>query len=254
MPPEKFNWRGIMAINRSMDIKQLHKELLDNMPSGAEHDAASCPLCAEDPGEGLGDNDSLTRGGDMSTTYTKEDIDSAVAEALKPLQDRIRELEAVSEQSELQARFDQEKSELDEKIKDLQAQLDSAVLATEEAKAAHSALVAYLEDAAQKEEAAREVAERKESRLTVVREVANFPEDYVTANADRWAELADEEFEALVSDWKAISASKPKGEEAEEVIPESSALNGEREIASSGKSAVSEIVGLTGRGFDPKTL
>lgn len=239
-----LNSNDDMAINTSMDIKEVHDELMKQMPSGAEHDAESCPICAH-PGEGRSDDDSLTRGGDMSTTYTKEDIDSAVAEAVKPLQDRIRELETASEQSELQARFDQEKAELEEKVRDLQTQLDSAVLTAEEAKSAYQGLLDFLAEEVAREEAAREVEARKESRLAVVSEVAKFPEEYVKANADRWAELSDEEFEAVVNDWKAISASTA----SEELPPAGSALSTERETAASSKRAISEVLSFSVDGF-----
>lgn len=229
-----------------MDLKDFHDSLLESYPE-RPHDRSDCPLCASENGMS-----SPVEGGDMSKTYTQEELDAAVTAALEPVQKSLEELKAGMEQSEVEARFSQEKAELEASIADLQAQLDSAVLKASEAEKRYDDLVAMLEEATAAAEAKAEAAARMEARLARVNEVASFPEEYVAANAERWASMSDEDFETLVADWAAIA--KPKEEAAEEVVfPETTAMVASRSDAKP-TSAVREIFDLTIGGIDPRTV
>jgi fibronectin type 3 domain-containing protein len=242
-----------LPMDAAMDLKELHDQLLENTPSGVEHDAADCPLCA-DHNDGAS---SSSEGGVMSKTYSQDELDAAVAAAVKPLEDTLQDLKAGVEQSEIEQRHAKEKAELESKISEIQAQLDSAVLKAAEAEKQHTELVAFLEAEQAKADAAAEIARRREDRLAVVKQVASFPDEYMEANADRWAALADEDFAALTEDWKAI-ASKPAGDESDDNSDQmpagQTAMVASRNDESDGKSAVRDIFDLTLSGVDPRTV
>jgi hypothetical protein len=105
---------------------------------------------------------------------------------------------------------------------------------------------------------AQEYAARKEQRLEQVKEVASFSEEHVSANADRWAKMSDDDFEAIISDWKAVAeaAAQPVVEKQEEKIPAATAMVASRsETKGTDKFASARQImraGLTGN--DPRTL
>lgn len=233
----------------TMALKELHDELLASAPSGVEHDATTCPLCSMQEETTIETPDGGENG---LSTFTQEDIDSAVAAAVKPLDDKIKELLTSQEQADIEERIVKEKAELEAKMADIQTQLDSAVLEAAEAKKTHDEFVAFL-DAAKADEAAKaELASRKEARLTLVKEVASFPEEYVEANADRWAALSDEDFEALTADWKQIASKREESTE-DTTLPSATTMVASRQEGKP-SSALDDIFALTLSGFDPKTL
>lgn len=240
-------------MDAAMDLKELHDELLESAPSGVEHDAADCPLCA-DQSDGTS---SSSEGGVMSKTYSQDELDAAVAAAVKPLEDSLQEFKASMEQSEVEQRHAKEKAELEASIAEIQAQLDSATLKAGEADKKYEELVAFLEAEQAKAEAAAEIARRREERLAVVKQVAStFSDEYMEANADRWAAMADEDFAALTEDWKNIAAKAAVGEESEE---SDESLTGQTAMTASrndesGKSGLRDIFDLTLSGVDPRTV
>ena len=128
------------------------------------------------------------------------------------------------------------------------------MLEAEKAKNDHAELVSLLEQAQADAERAAEIAARKDERLAKVREVASFPEEYLTANSDRWAAMGDEDFEVLVADYAAVSAKKVEGEG---VIPVETAMNNERETASIKNdklSATKAVMTSALKGVDFSTL
>ena len=183
--------------------------------------------------------------------FTQEDLDAAVAAATKPLEDRISQMLTERGESEVEQRIAEAKAELESKITDLQAQLDTKVLEVEEARKASDDLSAYLQAVAAEQEQAAEIARLREERLATVREVASFPDEYVEANADRWASLPAEAFEALVNDWKAITPAKP--ETAATTLPPATAMVASRND-NSGRPAFAEVFELVERGADLRTL
>lgn len=231
-----------------MALKELHDELLASAPTGVEHDAATCPLCAMQEEEPI---ETPVGGENGLSTFTQDELDAAIAAAVKPLDDKLKEMATSQEQAAIEERIAKEKAELETRIADIQSQLDSAVLEASEAKKTHDEMVAFLTSEVTKQEEAVELAKRKDERLTVVREVASFPDEYVDANADRWAALSDEDFEALTSDWKAI-ANKGDGSD-DTTLPNATAMVASRQEGKT-SSALKDIFDLTLAGFDPKTL
>lgn len=237
------------------DLRQIHDELLAKKPEDTTHDEGNCPFCqSADQSDGTS---SSSEGGVMSKTYSQEELDAAIAAAVKPLEETLQEVKAGQEQSEVEQRHAKEKAELEASIADLQTQLDTATLKASEAEKKHDELVAFLEAEQAKAEAAAEIARRREERLAAVKQVASFPDEYVEANADRWAAMADEDFVAMTDGFKAI-ASKPAGDESDdnsdETLAGKTAMIASRNDGSEGKSGVRDIFDLTLSGVDPRTV
>lgn len=236
-----------MSIRRNIEtmdaLQQIHDELLKSKPEKASHDADQCPLCAAQI-----DGTSSPAGGEMSDKqFTQEELDAAVAEALKPIQDELKGLRANASKSEVEANI----ADLNSQIKELQSQLDAAVLETQKAKQEKADLEAEIAAAKEAEEHAKALAARRDERLAKVGEVASFPDEYMQANADRWAAMSDEDFEAAVSDWKTISVKKAEGEEVDP--PRQTAMVASREDKST-SSALRDIFDLKLRGVDPRRV
>lgn len=226
-------------------LEQLHAGLLAEIPEGVEHVTDDCPFCNPNIGK------DLPQGGEMTKEYSQEELDAAVAAAIQPIQAALEDLKKSQEETEVDSRIATVKAELETKISELQAELDSAVLRAAEAEKTHSEFVAALDALKAEEDAAVEVARRKDERLVTVREVASFPDDYLEANADRWAELDVEAFDALINDWKAISSAKK--DDTGGVIPKVTAMVASRNDDGN-KSALAEVLEWNLRGIDPRTL
>lgn len=223
-------------------VVQQHDELLANQPSGVEHDADSCPIC--------------TPGGEeeLDTTYTQADIDAAVAAAVKPLEERLATLLEVQGEAEVEAKVAAAKAELETQIADLQGQLDTKVLEVEEARRQFTDLEAYLTEAAAEAAAQAEIASRREVRLSLVRDTASFPDEYIEANADRWAAMPDEAFELLVNDWRAIGKPAAAAAVDETTLPQKTVMVAAREEAPKTRPAFADILELAATGVDLKNL
>jgi hypothetical protein len=234
-----------------MSSKELHDRWLEQKPEGASH-PEDCPFCLEaklDPTGGAGDSMS-------DKTHTAEDIAAAVALATKPLEDKIRDLEAEASKDETAAQIAEATAELETKLADAQGELDVKVAEAEAAKQELADVIAFLEaeEAAKTEAAAAEA--RKAERVEKVKESANFSDDYLAENADRWAKMADEDFDALVETIK-TAAPKKEGASADDKIPADTKLAGASEKASQGEgggSALSTILDLRRAGIDARRL
>lgn len=230
-------------------LKLRHDELLTQIPEGAEHVAESCPLCNGSVG---GDLASL-EGGVMGT-YTDEELAVKVSEAVAPLQTKIQELMDSHEQAELEAKVLEATTPLNEQIAELQSKLDAAVLEVEAAKTELAEMVSFMETAAAEAALATELAARRDERIAKVKEVASFPDEHIEANADRWAALDEEAFEAALADWKLISAKPAKKDEK---VPAETALSGaspETASTASDMGLIREVMNMTIRGIDPRRV
>lgn len=210
--------------NKTMSAKELHDRWLEQKVEGAKH-PDDCPFCqeVEEPTGGTGDSMS-------DKTYTSEELAAAVALAVKPLEDKITELEAKDAEAETETKIAEAKAELETKISELSTALDVKVAEVEAAKKELEDLKTYLdaEKARVDEEAAREA--RKSERVEQVKENANYPDDYLNGQADRWAAMSDEEFAGLIDDLKA--AGVKKADEEDDSLPADTKLTGASEKAS----------------------
>ena len=186
-----------MTSPMTRSYKELHDRLLAEKPDGAVHDPDSCPFCAME--------DEPSGGGNMTDEELQAKIDAAVAEAVKAKDEEIASLKAAVVTTETEAAVKAAVADKDTEIAELRKELDEAVLREANAKAEHDSLVAFLEaekTAAEEREAA---AARKDSRIEKLRTVARFPEEYLTANADRFAAMSDDEFEARCAEYAALA-------------------------------------------------
>ena len=189
----------------------------------------------------------------MSGNYTEEDlkeaVDAAVAKALAPFQEEAA-LETLAKA------FDDTKAPLVAQINTLQNDIDTATLRAETAEAELAALIKMLEDAKAAEEAALEVATRRDARKEAVKELT-FTAEYVEERLDRWAAMGDEDFAELLDGWKAVASKKVEDSTDDSTkIPASTAMKASREDNKNvDKFAnVREVSRLGLRGVDIRTL
>lgn len=188
------------------ELRAFHDRLLEVMPSGAEHKEGDCPICSVTAAETI-----RTQGGVMPE-FSQADIDAAVAAATGPLQQRLAELEAQAQESEVGKAVAQAVGEKDTLITDLQTQLDTATAARTAAETKLAETEKYWVDAIAAHEEAVAVAARKETRIGQAAELGVFNDEYIAANADRFAAMSDEDFAARIEEWKLIAASAKPGE------------------------------------------
>ena len=191
----------------SNTLKAFHDLLLAEKPEGAEHDEAQCPVCTPDAGT---EHDSNQGEPVSDTTYTEADlsarVDAAVAEATKPLIEKIGSFESAEGVAEIEAAIAAAKAEGEEKVAELQSELDTKTLELETVKKAHDELVALLEETEKAEKEAAELEARKTERVEQVKAEVSFPEDYVNDEfCDRLAAMSDEDFETNLAAWKALA-------------------------------------------------
>lgn len=222
-------------------LQALHDMFMVKMPEGASHEADDCPICK---GE-LADD----KGG--SVTYTEEEVQELRTQ-ISGLEAQVREHADSNRESEVQTKIDEAKAELETKVTELQSQLDTTVLEAENAKQERDSLLAWLEEQKISAEEAAASAARRDERIAKVREVASFPDEHVEKNADRWAQLSDEDFEAALEDWRAVSAKKSEG------LPTASALTASREGDNSNNnessSVMRDVMRMRFVGVDPRKL
>lgn len=188
-------------------------------------------------------------------TFTDEELQAAVdaavaaavADATSPLKSRITELESSAQQSEVETM----KSELEARVSELEGKLDAAVLEATTAKEEKAAVEqAWADEKAAAEEAVA-VTARRDERLQKVKEVASFPDAYLTENADRFAAMSDDDFNARLEEWTAIS--KPSTD-PKTVIPKTTALTASRQEDAPVESSLSALREFREAQTDPRTL
>lgn len=192
-----------------------------------------------------------------AATITEADVqaavDKAVADAVGPLQTELARFREDAGTAEIETQIAEAKAPLETQVAELQTELDAKVLEATAAQTELDELKAFLDEAATTAAAAAETAGRVEARKTEVAAVATFPEEYVTANAERWAAMDDSAFETYLEDLKIVAA-KSNGDR----VPTGTALTASREGAGSTNGTVSAglaaVRELRESGIDPRTL
>ena len=121
------------------ELIEKHDELLASMPETGEHDEASCPICIFKSEDNLPDER-----GEMET-FTVEQLDAAVEAATSPLREEIASLKTAATEGEIASQVESVRSELTERISELEAERDLADAKTAAAEAALAEMVAFLE-------------------------------------------------------------------------------------------------------------
>lgn len=233
-------------------IAKAHDEVLQQNPE-TPHDESTCDICIA-----MADDDPQGGRTVSGETFTKADLDAAVAEAIAPFVARVQELEAADHEAEVDAKVAAAKAEVETQLAEVQIKLDEAQIklqAAEEKATAAEAQAETVQKAWDDEKAAVEAAEaleaKKEERVAEVKEVASFDDDYLTANAERWANMEDDIFKATLEDYKTVAAKA--GKSAGTTIPTRTVL----ETASrdgGGKSALGRMTEMYAAGYDPRRV
>ncbi len=203
-------------------------------------------------------NDSNEGGKHMADkTYNEDELQAAVASAIAPLQAALAELQAKDNEAAHEAALETLKAEYDGQLEELQKSLDTAVLEGTASKTELAEVYAWLEGEKSAADKAAEVAARRDERLAKVKEFASFPEEYVTANADRWAGLDEETFEALLDDYKAVSKVAGEGSGDEGATDAALASTAMKAAAEKKTDAVTDrraVMSWSINGIDPRTI
>lgn len=245
-----------MSDNNSLDLQAIHDLLMVSKPSEASHDASLCPLCVASDDGAEAHNDDDTLGGDVST-YTQDELNAAVAEAVADIQAKLDALTAEQGLAEFETRLSEMAEAHEAKVAELQAQIDAAMASAEAATKERDDLVALREAEQVAAEAAEALAARTEEIKAVV--AGLFAEDYVTANLERWAGMEAEAFEALLVDWQAAAeaAKAPKADDKtdEKLNATASTAMQTSADADGGERSIAEIrQGLHTRGHDVRSV
>ena len=229
-------------------LKALHDELLASKPDAVEHNAGTCPFCVLEAASETSETDSNPEGDPVSdTSYTEEElaarVDAAVAEATKPLLEKIESFASAEGVAEIEAAIEAAVAEASEKTAELQTKLDETVLELSKVTEAHDELVSFLEAENKAAEEAAELEARLTERLEKVTAEVAFPEDYVDDDFKaRLAAMTEETFESSLESWKTLA---PKTDDEAGDPPAATALDAARDgDATAPKSAVtSEALG-----------
>lgn len=186
-------------------------------------------------------------------TFTEDEVKvavtAAVAEAVKPLQDKIASHEAASTEAEVDAKITAAREEHEAKVAEIQLALDASTLEKEAAIVARDELVAFLDGEKAKADEEAETAKLRVERTAEVAKVASFPDDYIKANEERWSKMDDEAFVALLEDYKTFSAHKP----GSTLVPATTTLNASRE-ENTDKGVLHEVLTMRFSGIDPRAV
>lgn len=185
------------------------------MPAGASHDG--CPLCPSGTGvhpeKAEMEVAQVTDTGETAKNVYTEDqhfalLTSAVERETASLSEKTQELEAqIASLQTDKAKADTDVAELSAKVDVLEAEKSAAETAAAEAVATHEAYKAELAEKAA-------VDARKTERVDAIKAAAaHLNDEYFTEERSaRWAEMAQEQFDALLADLtEAASAAKPAG-------------------------------------------
>lgn len=230
-------------------LKDIHDLLVAMKPEGASHDEDTCTICA------AGSDQS---GDDMADkTFTEAELHAAtaaaVAEAVKPLEEKIKDLSASQESAEVESKIAEATAELTAKVEAVEAERDTAVIEAETAKTAAAELTAFLESVAAEEAATAETARLRDERIAKVAEVASFPAEYVEKNADRWASMEEAAFDGLLADYTAAGAKPAPKSEGGDTVPTGTAFTASRETSGL-NDAVKEVIRLRDLRVDPRRI
>ena len=201
-------------------LKEAHDALLAEMPEGESHDQASCHLCNE---ELVPEKDSNERG--EMETFTKDELDAAVAEALAPIQAELNSIKTAQAEGEVAEAVATAQAEAKELVEAAQAELDLKVIEAAEAARLYAELVSYLESVSAQEVADLEAAALRTQRLEAIKEVASFPEDHIEKNLDRWVAMDEDTFAAQLETWSLLSTPKEESASDDSKLAETAMQN-----------------------------
>lgn len=233
----------------------LHARLLAEKPEGVEHDEATCPLCALETDPTHETNDAP--GGEVvSDSFTQEQVDEliakAVTDATAPLQAQLDDLGKAVQETEVGKAVAAATEPLEAQIEELQKKVDDAEVAKTAAETAKAELEAFWTTAITESEEAAARETRKGERVEAAKAAGVLTEDYITEQADRLADMSDEEFAARIDEWKVIAEQAKTTSK----IPGDTTFTASRETASNHEGSALGVLRdmRKNRKSDPRTL
>lgn len=204
--------------------------------------------------------DGQPEGGEMSTkTYSEEELQAKIDEALKPVQTELSALQAKANADAVEARLEEMKTAHETEVAEIRQELDERVIEAQTHKQNYDALVTWLEGEATAQTEAAEKAARKDSRLAEIAAIVTLPDDFVSANTDRWVSMSDEDFASLLEGYRvtaetAKSATKPATGETHKADLAETAMSADRAPNTNGESALASVLRLRRQGIDPRLI
>ena len=245
-------YNSVEAESPHLSSHQIEEVMLGFMQKSLESSDGNSIVSAQTTKEDLTEHDRVLsesdseREGDTVTdiTYTEAEFQAAVTEALAPIQAELETLMASADAVAIELKIAEIREAADAQVAELEKKLDTAVLNAQAATEERDAVVAWLEAEASAAVEAAEIAARRDERLTQVKDVASFPAEYLEANAERWASMDDETFEALLADYAAASSAKSNVEDGDEGSESVDTL-GETAMKASRESGAKMTMGAT---------
>jgi hypothetical protein len=186
----------------SKPYRELHDLLLEGKPEGADHDKGKCPICT----------------GEIETASQEENV---ADEAIFTTEQHEQLLSAAVEnaKAEATADADAEVLRLNEQLKQAEGKAEAA-----------ETQVTELESKISDRDEAERLAALADERAELVKAAVNFSDEQIEARKESWATKDDEEFEALVEDYKAAADAATEKSEDDGKTPESK-FDGTRQTA-----------------------
>lgn len=159
-----------------------------------------------------------------AATYTEADVQAQVRQAVDAavgeLRTELDQLRASQEEQQIATRIEDAvaaaTASLSARVAELETALDAATVEAAGEKARADGLQVAIATAT----AEAEVAERRDTRLEAVKATGlPFKAEYLTANAQRWAEMDEAAFDAFLADCKEAA-----GDQTNDGIPTTTAL------------------------------
>lgn len=185
----------------------------------------------------------------MPEAFSQDDLDAAVAAATGPLQKRLAELEAQVQETEVGKAVAEAVATEAARTAELQTQLDKAEAARTAAENRLAETEQFWTQAIAEHQAAAELESRREQRIAQATDAGVFAEDYVLANADRFAAMSDEDFNARLAEWALIASKAPAT-----TTPATTALTASKTESTATASQLGLLGELTTRRIDPRAL
>ena len=234
-------------------LREEHDRLLAEKPESAVHDEENCIYC--------NGNDDSNEGGDMKT-YTEEEFNKAVADAVAPVKAELESLKSTLAEGEVEDRVAEAKAEADAKMAEAQAELDKAEAAKSVAEKALADTLAYLEQIEEDRKAEAALEELRGSRRAAIEELALYDAEFIDSKLDFWTSLSEDDFAALVESIKVTAeAAAEKARKSTEETDESGddgsdVLDSTRNdtAGAESKDDLGSVLGARTAGVDIRTL
>ncbi len=163
-----------------MSQTKLHDLLLEGKPEGAHHNQDKCPICS---GREASQEENVA---DNNANLTQEQHEALVLAAVEKA-------------------IDEGKTESDAEILRLNEQLAQANEETE----SKDATITELNTQIEKRDETERLDELADERAELVRAAKiNFSDEQIESRKESWAKKDQDEFEALVEDYKAVATAK----------------------------------------------